>query len=112
MNVEFINPFLSSLINVLSTMAQTQLKPGKPRIKTDEKACGDVSGLIGMVGPQTRGSFSIQVALKTYWVKKVSTLIWQLQLLYLVKTILLPIKAKVKKYSCHLPAMRVTPILK
>lgn len=59
MNVEFINPFLSSFINVLSTMAQTQLKPGKPRIKTDEKACGDVSGLIGMVGPQTRGSFSI-----------------------------------------------------
>ena len=59
MNVEFINPFLSSLINVLSTMAQTQLKPGKSRIKTDEKACGDVSGLIGMVGPQTRGSFSI-----------------------------------------------------
>lgn len=59
MNVEFINPFLSSLINVLSTMAQTQLKPGKPCIKTDEIACGDVSGLIGMVGPQTRGSFSI-----------------------------------------------------
>jgi len=59
MNVEFINPFLSSLMNVLSTMAQTQLKPGKPRIKTDEIACGDVSGLIGMVGPQTRGSFSI-----------------------------------------------------
>ena len=59
MNVEFINPFLSSLINVLSTMAQTQLKTGKPRIKTDEIACGDVSGLIGMVGPQTRGSFSI-----------------------------------------------------
>lgn len=59
MNVEFINPFLASLMNVLSTMAQTQLKPGKPRIKTDEIACGDVSGLIGMVGPQTRGSFSI-----------------------------------------------------
>ena len=37
MNVEFINPFLSSLINVLSTMAQTQLKPGKPRIKTEKK---------------------------------------------------------------------------
>ncbi|ENN97428.1 MULTISPECIES: chemotaxis protein CheX [Pseudoalteromonas] len=59
MNVEFINPFLSSLINVLSTMAQTELKPGKPRIKTDEVAFGDVSGLIGMVGAQTRGSFSI-----------------------------------------------------
>ncbi|MDN3379595.1 MULTISPECIES: chemotaxis protein CheX [unclassified Pseudoalteromonas] len=59
MNVEFINPFLASLLNVLSTMAQTELKPGKPRIKKDEIACGDVSGLIGMVGPQTRGSFSI-----------------------------------------------------
>ncbi len=59
MNVEFINPFLTSLMNVLSTMAQTELKPGKPRIKKDEVAQGDVSGLIGMVGPQTKGSFSI-----------------------------------------------------
>ncbi|MEL0606493.1 chemotaxis protein CheX, partial [Pseudoalteromonas undina] len=40
-------------------MAQTELKPGKPRIKTAEVACGEVSGLIGMVGAQTRGSFSI-----------------------------------------------------
>ncbi|MBQ4832943.1 chemotaxis protein CheX [Pseudoalteromonas sp. MMG010] len=59
MNVEFINPFLASLLNVLETMAQTKLKPGKPRIKTDEIACGDVSGVIGMVGPVTRGSLSI-----------------------------------------------------
>jgi len=59
MNVEFINPFLSSLMNVLSTMAQTQLKPGKPMMKKTEVAKGDVSGLIGMVGPQTKGSLSI-----------------------------------------------------
>ncbi|MBU2969521.1 chemotaxis protein CheX [Pseudoalteromonas sp. C2R02] len=59
MNVEFINPFLSSLMNVLSTMAQTQLKPGKPMMKKSEVAKGDVSGLIGMVGPQTKGSLSI-----------------------------------------------------
>jgi chemotaxis protein CheX len=59
MKVEFINPFLASLINVLSTMAQTELTPGKPKIKKDEVARGDVSGLIGMVGPQTKGSFSI-----------------------------------------------------
>ena len=59
MNVEFINPFLSSLLNVLSTMAQTELKPGKPSLKKDELARGDVSGLIGMVGPQTKGSLSI-----------------------------------------------------
>ncbi|WP_462157188.1 chemotaxis protein CheX [Pseudoalteromonas sp. GB56] len=59
MNVEFINPFLSSLLNVLATMASTELAPGKPRVKTDEVAVGDVSGLIGMVGPQTKGSLSI-----------------------------------------------------
>ena len=51
MKVEFINPFLSSLINVLATMAQTELTPGKPKIKKGEVAQGDVSGLIGMVGP-------------------------------------------------------------
>ena len=30
MNVEFINPFLASLVNVLSTMAQTHLIAEKP----------------------------------------------------------------------------------
>lgn len=59
MNVNFINPFLESLLNVISTMANMQLTPGKPRIKTDNLAKGDVSGLIGMVGPQTKGSLSI-----------------------------------------------------
>lgn len=59
MNVEFINPFISSLLNVLSTMAQTDLTPGKPKLKKTEVAVGDVSGLIGMVGPQTKGSLSI-----------------------------------------------------
>jgi chemotaxis protein CheX len=59
MNVEFINPFLTSLVNVLSMMAQTQLKAQKPRLKKDEIALGDVSGMIGMIGPQTKGSLSI-----------------------------------------------------
>ncbi len=59
MRAEFVNPFLISLMNVLNTMAQLELKPGAPRKKSDELARGDVSGLIGMVGPQTRGSFSI-----------------------------------------------------
>ena len=59
MNVEFINPFLTSLVNVLSMMAQTQLKAEKPRLKKDEIALGDVSGMIGMIGPQTKGSLSI-----------------------------------------------------
>lgn len=59
MRAEFVNPFLASLINVLKTMASMEIKPLKPRIKKDEIARGDVSGLIGMVGTQTRGSMSI-----------------------------------------------------
>ena len=59
MKVEFINPFLDSLLNVLETMASTKLKPGKPSLKRNEKAHGDVSGLIGMVGIETKGSLSI-----------------------------------------------------
>lgn len=59
MNVEFVNPFISALLNVLGTMAQTQLQPGKPMKKKDDLARGDISGLIGMVGPQVKGSLSI-----------------------------------------------------
>jgi len=59
MNVEFINPFLSSLMNVLETMAMTKLKPGKPSIKKEQISKGDVSGIIGMAGPQTKGSLSV-----------------------------------------------------
>lgn len=59
MKVEFVNPFLSSLINVLETMASMTITPEKPRLKKGEVALGDVSGLIGMVGPETKGSLSI-----------------------------------------------------
>ena len=59
MDVEFINPFLVSIMNVLQTMAQTDATPGSPAIKTDHMARGDVTGIIGMVGKQTRGSLAI-----------------------------------------------------
>jgi chemotaxis protein CheX len=59
MNADFINPFLESLLNVLKTMASTTLKPGKPALKQTSPAHGDVSGLIGMIGPNTTGSLSI-----------------------------------------------------
>jgi len=59
MNVEFINPFLSAMLNVMSTMARMELIPEKPRLKKDAVAMGDVSGLIGMVSEQTSGSLSI-----------------------------------------------------
>ncbi|XOV80575.1 MAG: chemotaxis protein CheX [Aestuariibacter sp.] len=59
MNAEFVNPFIQSLLNVLKTMAQTELQVGKPQKKTDSTARGDVSGLIGMVGENVKGSMAI-----------------------------------------------------
>jgi chemotaxis protein CheX len=59
MRAEFVNPFLSSLLDVLKTMASVELEPQKALIKEDETSRGDVSGLIGMVGNKTKGSMSI-----------------------------------------------------
>lgn len=59
MNADFVNPFISGLLNVLETMAQTTLTPGKPLRKNHDTANGDVSGMIGMVGPNVKGSMSI-----------------------------------------------------
>lgn len=59
MNIDFINPFLSSILNVLTTMATMEARPGKPAIKRNEVALGDVTGLIGMAGEQTKGTLAI-----------------------------------------------------
>ncbi len=59
MNVAFINPFLESILNVLNTMAQLEAKPGRPMIKKDDVACGDVTGVIGMTSAQAKGSLAI-----------------------------------------------------
>lgn len=59
MNVEFINPFLTSTTNVLSTMANLDATPGPAELKNNNIAHGDITGLIGMAGDKVRGSFSI-----------------------------------------------------
>lgn len=59
MNVEIINPFVKSAIDVIKTMAFTESKPGKPYIKKDNSSVGDVSGLIGLTGEKNSGSFAI-----------------------------------------------------
>jgi chemotaxis protein CheX len=61
MNAEFINPFIAALLNVMQTMAQTELIPGKPKKKSDNHAGGDISGMIGMVGDNVQGSMSISL---------------------------------------------------
>lgn len=58
MNVEFINPFLSATIDVLKTMAFTEVQSGKPFLKKDKISCGDVSGVVGITG-QPNGSMSL-----------------------------------------------------
>ena len=59
MNAEFINPFIAALLNVMQTMAQTELVPGKPKKKSVNLASGEISGVIGMVGDKIQGSMSI-----------------------------------------------------
>lgn len=59
MNVEFVNPFLESIVKVVQTMANTEARPGKPFLKTENSARGDVSAVIGLVGAKAKGSLAI-----------------------------------------------------
>lgn len=58
MDVRFINPFLEATIDVLKTMAFVEPTPGKPYLKKDDLARGDVSGIIGFTGVAT-GSMAL-----------------------------------------------------
>lgn len=59
MNVDFINPFLSSMSNVLATMATLEITAGKVALKNDDLPPGDVTGIIAMSSPQTLGTLAI-----------------------------------------------------
>ena len=59
MDVRFINPVLETLMNVLGTMANMEPKIGKPSLKKNQDAMGDVTGFMSMESPQTRGSMAI-----------------------------------------------------
>ena len=58
MDANLINPFIEATLHVLETMASTRAEAGKPYLKKDRVARGDVSGVIGMTG-ETRGTISI-----------------------------------------------------
>ncbi|MEW6267337.1 MAG: chemotaxis protein CheX [Thermodesulfobacteriota bacterium] len=58
MDVKYINPFLNATLNVIKTMAFVDVKPGKPYLKKDHLAKGDVTGIIGLTG-ETSGSLSV-----------------------------------------------------
>lgn len=50
MEAKFINPFLEGTISVLKTMAFVEPQAGKPYLKKDNSATGDVSAIIGLTG--------------------------------------------------------------
>lgn len=58
MDVRYINPFLKAAVNVLKTMAFVDVIPGKPFLKKEHLAIGDVSGIIGLTG-DVKGSLSV-----------------------------------------------------
>ncbi len=57
-DVNFINPFLNAVVETLKTMAMTIVTPGKPYIKTDTTAKGEITGVIGVKG-YAHGSFAL-----------------------------------------------------
>ena len=58
MDVRFVNSFLEGTITVLKTMAFIEPRPGKPYLKQDNVAVGDISGIIGLTGA-ARGSLAL-----------------------------------------------------
>lgn len=58
MDVKLINPFIEATLHVLSSLAYTKATAGKPYLKKDQLARGDVSGIVGLSG-EARGTISV-----------------------------------------------------
>ncbi|MBW1763826.1 MAG: chemotaxis protein CheX [Deltaproteobacteria bacterium] len=58
MQVAYINPFIEATLHVLETMAFTKATGGKPYLKKDRSAKGDVSGIIGLTG-DVKGTIAV-----------------------------------------------------
>ncbi|NVM23533.1 MAG: chemotaxis protein CheX [Desulfobacterales bacterium] len=64
MDVALINPFIGATVRVLETMAFTKAAAGKPYLKKDEVARGDVTGIVGLTG-EVRGTLSVSFTAKS-----------------------------------------------
>ncbi|MGA3207936.1 MAG: chemotaxis protein CheX [Syntrophales bacterium] len=58
MDVKYINPFLEGTVEVLKTMAFVNPTPGKPYLKKNNLAKGDITGIIGITGT-IKGSLAL-----------------------------------------------------
>lgn len=59
MDVELAKPFVKAAMDVIGTMAGITPRAGKPFVKKNTIATGDVTGLVGLTGDGKRGSVSI-----------------------------------------------------
>jgi chemotaxis protein CheX len=59
MNVQYINPVLQSILNVLKTMAQMEPQVGKPSKKENNTSLGVVTGIMEMTTGGKKGSLAI-----------------------------------------------------
>lgn len=58
MDASIINPFITATLNVIETMAFLKATAGKPFLKKDDTARGDVTGVIGITGA-AHGTISV-----------------------------------------------------
>lgn len=56
---QLVNAFIDGVQKTLSTMAMTESKPQKAFVEKDFKAKGDVSGMIGMISGDMKGTITI-----------------------------------------------------
>lgn len=59
MDANLINPFIHATMRVLETMAFVKCKAGKPYLKKDDIAKGDVTGVIGITGNEANGTIAV-----------------------------------------------------
>lgn len=57
-DVEIAKHFVKATVSILSTMAGVAATPGKPFVKKDKEAAGDISAIIGVTGPKN-GTISV-----------------------------------------------------
>jgi chemotaxis protein CheX len=57
-SIELAKPFITAVTTVLSTMAGVTPTVGKPYVKKNLKACGDISAIVGITGAH-RGTISL-----------------------------------------------------
>ena len=57
-DVEIAKHFVKATVVILSTMAGITATPGKPYVKKDQAAKGDISAIIGVTGPKN-GTISV-----------------------------------------------------